>query len=143
MRIPLLLISLLFFSILAEAQRQGIKGQVFWLSGNQMPSPDKVKSPQQGVVREIYIYNAATQSDATSQDGFFTEIKTTFITKVTSNTDGSFLVKLPEGKYSVLVKEPQGLFANTFDGNGCINCISVRNKKYSWITIVVDYEAAY
>ncbi|HEY3402758.1 MAG TPA: carboxypeptidase regulatory-like domain-containing protein [Ohtaekwangia sp.] len=142
MRILLFLISLILFSA-AEAQRQGIKGQVFWLSGNQMPGPDKGKSPQQGIVREIHIYNAANLSDATSQGGFYSEIKTSFVQKVTSNPDGSFLVKLPQGRYSLFVKEPQGLFANTFDGQGCINCISVRKKKYSWITIVVDYEAAY
>jgi len=139
----LLLISLLFFSHFGIAQQQGIRGQVFWLSGNQMPGPDKSKSPQQGVSREIHIYNAATQSDATYQDGFFTDIKTTFIKTVKSNTDGVFMVKLPVGKYSLFVKESGGLFANTFDGKGCINCISVTRRKYTWITIVVDYEAAY
>ena len=137
------LISLLFFAPCAKAQRQGIRGQVFWLSGNQMPGPDKTRSPQQGIIREIFIYNATTQSDAIYRDGFFADIKTCFVTKVVSNSDGLFSVNLPEGRYSLFVKEQNGLFANTFDVNGCISCVSVSRKKYSWISIVVDYQAAY
>ena len=138
-----ILISLLFFSGYVLAQRQGIKGQVFWLSGNQMPQRGKPKSPQQGIEREIYVYHATTLADAIIQNGFYTEIKTPFIAKVVSDANGLFFVKLPEGRYSVFVKEPGGLFANIFDGNNCINCINVSKKKYTWITIVVDYEAAY
>jgi hypothetical protein len=127
----------------ATAQKQGIEGQVFWLSGNQMPGPDRGRSPQQGIVREIYIYNATTLSDVTQQDGFYADIKTVFVTKVTTRSDGSFKVKLPPGKYTVFVKETKGLFANLFDGNGCINCVLVQPKRYAWITVTVDYEAAY
>ena len=127
----------------SAAQKQGIKGQVFWLSGNQMPGPGKANSPQQGIVREVFIYNATNQKDALSQDGFFNEVNSVFITKATSGPDGSFEIKLPPGRYSVFVKEEKGLCANLFDSNGCINCVTVRPKKYSWITVTVDYDAAY
>ncbi|WP_333820125.1 carboxypeptidase regulatory-like domain-containing protein [Ohtaekwangia sp.] len=136
-----ILVSLLFN---AQAQKQGIRGQVFWVSGNQMPSTDRTtRAPQQGIVREIYIYNATTLQDVTQQNGFFSNIQTAFVTKVISDKDGSFHVKLPQGKYSVFIKEDQGLFANLYDSNGCINCVSVRPRKFSWITITVDYQAAY
>jgi hypothetical protein len=145
MRKLILLITLISLLGTVQAQRQGIQGQVFWVSGDQMPIPipEKAKTPQQGIVREIYIYNAATLKDATQQDGFFSEIQTTMVAKVLSSADGSFKVKLPEGKYSVFVKEDKGLFANLYDGNGCINCITVKPRKYSWITLTVDYQAAY
>ncbi|HEY9048988.1 MAG TPA: carboxypeptidase regulatory-like domain-containing protein [Ohtaekwangia sp.] len=144
MRKLLLLTTLVSLLFSAQAQKQGVRGQVFWVSGNQMPGPDQqVKTPQQGIVREIYIYNATRLQDATQQNGFFSNISTTLVAKVISDKDGSFKVKLPEGKYSVFVKEDQGLFANLYDGNGCINCVSVKPRKYSWITITVDYQAAY
>ncbi|MFD1002892.1 carboxypeptidase regulatory-like domain-containing protein [Ohtaekwangia kribbensis] len=144
MRKLLLFIALISLLENAAAQKPGIlQGQVFWVSGDQMPGPDKTRNPQQGIVREIYIYNAANLSDATQQDGFFTVIQTALVAKVMSESDGSFKVKLPPGKYSVFVKEDKGLFANLYDSNGCINCVNVNPRKSSWITLTVDYLAAY
>lgn len=140
-KFPILI--LLTLSYITHAQKQGVQGQVFWLSGNLMPGPGKGASPQQGIVREVFIYNAANQKDNPSEDGFFKEINSTFVQKTTSAPDGSFKVKLPPGRYSVFVKEEKGLFANLFSSDGCINCITVRPKKYAWVTITVDYEAAY
>jgi len=143
MRKLIVLLALVSLLGTASAQKQGIEGQVFWLSGNQMPSPDKSRGPNQGIRREVHIYNAATLAEASQQDGFYTEIKTAFVAKLVTQSDGTFKVKLPPGKYSVFVKENKGLFANLMDGNGCINCIVVAPKKYTWVTITVDYEAAY
>ncbi|HEY4655781.1 MAG TPA: carboxypeptidase regulatory-like domain-containing protein [Cyclobacteriaceae bacterium] len=124
-------------------QRQGIKGQVFWLSGNQMPGPDRTVAPDLGISREILIYELTTFSDAAQQDMFFSDIKTRQVASVVSRDDGRFKVKLPPGRYSVFVKEPKGLFANLFTGSGEINPVTVEPKKYAWMSITVDYEAAY
>ncbi len=140
-----LLLTLLLFTVQlsVEAQKQGVKGQVFWLSGNQMPGPDKGRSPQQGIVREIVIYPEIKLEDTKQTDGFFTDIQIKPIARVISKPDGSFKIKLPPGNYSLFVKESKGLFANLFDGQGIINPITVKAKKYTWITLTVDYEAAY
>jgi hypothetical protein len=125
------------------AQKQGIKGQIYWISGNQMPGPETKSSPQQGVQREVYVYELTYVKDC-KQDGlFFTSIPTHLVTQRVSNPDGTFKVKLLPGKYSVFVKEPKGLFANLFDQNNAINPIIVKEKNYAWITIAIDYEAAY
>ncbi|MEO7990441.1 MAG: carboxypeptidase regulatory-like domain-containing protein [Chryseolinea sp.] len=140
----LLLILLLFtIQLSAEAQKQGIKGQVFWLSGNQMPGPDKNRSPQQGIVREVVVYPEVKLQDSKQTDGFFTDIQSKPIASFVSKPDGSFKIKLPPGNYSVFVKESKGLFANLFNGQGIINPVTVKIKKYTWITLTVDYEAAY
>jgi len=139
----LFILILLACSFLTNAQKQGIRGQVFWLSGNQMPGPGKTLSPQHGVIREIHIYNAANLSDNPTQNGFFNSVATVLVAKVISESDGSFKVRLEPGRYSVFVKEKDALFANLFDGQGCINCIIVKPKKFSWLTITVDYEAAF
>ncbi len=141
----LLLITVLLVNIgSALAQKQGIQGQVFWLSGNQMPGPErKPASTHQGIAREIHIYNAVS-TDRTKREGnFYVTIDAVLVTTVQSNADGTFKVKLPPGRYSLFTKEKEGLFANLLDGNGCINCIVVKKKKYSWITITVDYDAAF
>jgi hypothetical protein len=143
MRTLFFLMVLFQFHASSFGQKQGIQGQVFWLSGNQMPGPEKAVTPQQGIVREIHVYNAVTLANTQRQDGFFQNIDAVLVTKVSTNPDGSFRIKLPPGKYSLFTKEEKGLFANLYDGNGCINCISVKPRKYSWITITVYYEAAY
>jgi len=139
-------LTFLIFSLIvmqSYAQREGIQGEVFWLSGNQMPGPGKVSSPQQGVIREIYIYEVTRLQDTEQINGFFTNIKTPLVTKVSSQADGSFHVKLPPGEYSLFVKEEKGLFANLISNDGKVNSVLVKPKKYSYITIAIDYEAVF
>lgn len=123
---------------------QGVKGQVFWISGNQMPGPGHTKSSHYGVQREILIYELTTTIEAQlTPDGFFGDIQTRLIMSVTTKADGSFNVKLPVGKYSVFVKEEKGLYANLFDEKNAINPVEVSEKQYTWLPITIDYEAAY
>jgi len=138
---------LLFLSlavVTTYAQRQGIKGKVEWISGNQMPGPDKPTTNPQGIKREIYIYQATTLAQTSHQDGvFFSHITTPFVKKVSSKKNGAFCVKLPSGEYSVFVKEPRGLFANSFDGQNRIQCVQVKSGEYTSVTLLVNYEASY
>jgi hypothetical protein len=143
MRTAMCLIAL-FTSLPAFSQKQGIQGQVFWVSGDQMPAPDqRPTNPRQGILREIHIYPAIYHNSTQNQGEFYHSIDATPVAKVFTDQEGNFKVKLPAGKYSVFTKEQKGLFANLMDVKGCINCIEVKPKKYTWITITVDYEAAY
>jgi hypothetical protein len=142
MRLTLSLL-LLFCAFSAYSQKQGLKGQVFWVSGNQMPSPDAVLSPNQGAVRDVLIYELTNVTDATQVGPFFRDIKTKLVATVQSNTDGTFKIKLPVGSYSVFTKEKNGLYANLFDGKGNINCVTIKEGQWAWRTITIDYEAAY
>ena len=140
-----LLLVLAFFGFVqfTKGPKEGIQGQVFWLSGNQMPGPGKSIPPQQGVTREIVVYKAAILQETEQTDQFFNNVKTELVAKAMSKPDGTFKIKLPPGKYSVFTQETKGLFANVIDKNGCVSCVEVRPKKYSWVAITVDYEAAY
>jgi len=124
-------------------QKQGIRGEVYWLNGNQMPGPGRSVAPGLGIKREIHIYEVATRDETEYQDVFFSDIKTRHVATVMSDTNGKFKVKLPPGRYSVFVKEPQGLFANLFSTSGEINPVVVEPRKFTWVSITVDYEAAY
>lgn len=130
-------------STITCGQKQGIRGQVFWLSGNQMPGPGAQRAAQQGIVREIHIYKVATFDDVVMENNYYSQVKTELVAKVLSEKDGYFKVRLPPGEYSVFTVEPKGLFANMFDVKNRINPVVVEPKKFTWITITVDYEAAY
>lgn len=138
--LPLLLT---FLSFACLAQKQGLQGQVFWVSGNQMPSPEAVLSPNQGAVREVLIYDLTNTTDATQVGPFFRDIKTRLVATTQSKPDGTFKIKLPVGTYSVFTKERNGLYANLFDGQGFINPVTIKAGQYAWKTITIDYEAAY
>lgn len=137
----------LFFALTlisnSEAQKQGLCGKVVWTGGNQMPGPDKKESDSFGIIREVHIYEVTRTSDATQQDGFYANLQTKFVKKVTSKKDGSFSVKLPSGTYSVFIKEPDGLWANLFDSQGQINPVIITAKNWATLTINVNYQAAY
>lgn len=139
----ILLMGLLAPEPSALCQRQGIRGKVFWLSGNQMPGPDREMAPNLGIKREIQVYEITTLQDVEQQGAFFSNIKTRLVATGESREDGSFKVKLQPGKYSVFVKEDKGLYANLFTSNGEINPVTVSSRKYTWISITVDYEAVY
>lgn len=108
-----------------------------------MSGPSKTIAPPLGVTREISIYRATYLKDAQQDDQFFSELTTELVTKLWSKEDGTFKVKLPPGEYSVFTRESKGLYAGVIDKNGCINCVIVKPKKYSWVAITIDYDVPY
>ena len=134
---------LLLSSFAALSQRQGVHGQVFWVSGNQMPGPEAILSPNQGAVREILVYELTNFNDVTQIGPFFRDIKTKMVASILSKPDGTFKLKLPPGSYSVFTKEKNGLYANLFDEKSNINPVLVKTGRYAWKTITIDYEAAF
>lgn len=140
---PALFLLLFSLSLSAYSQKQGLKGQVFWVSGNQMPGPEAVLSPNQGAIRDVLIYEITNVTDATQVGPFFRDIKTRLIATIQSKPDGTFKIKLPVGSYSVFTKERNGLYANLFDGKGYINPVIIKEGQWGWKTITIDYDAAY
>ena len=125
------------------AQQQGVKGQLYLVTGNQMPSPDRKHIPRKGVVREIYIYELTNVAEVDKEDGFYKKVYTKFVKSQFSKADGTFKIKLPPGKYSLFVKENKGLHANLFDSENNISPFTVERKTYTWMTVTIDYAATY
>jgi hypothetical protein len=140
-----LIILLAFLSLpqFTKPPREGISGQVLWLRSDQMSGHSKTIAPPLGVTREIHIYKATSVADTRQDEEFFSEIKTELVTKTWSKEDGTFRIKLHPGEYSVFIRESRGLYANIIDKNGCINCIVVKPRKYSWVGITIDYDVPY
>ncbi|WP_439881072.1 carboxypeptidase-like regulatory domain-containing protein [Pontibacter sp. MBLB2868] len=123
---------------------QGIKGQVLWLAGNQMPSPDAPPSKGRGVERTLYIYELTNSSQAKTTDGVFhTNIQTNLVTQVVTDANGNFAVSLKPGKYSLFSKEEKGLFASIFDGEMNINPIEVQKGQVTNVEFLINYQASY
>ena|SRR5690554_6171275 len=125
--------------------KEGIAGQLIWLEGNLMPTIDDSRTLPKGqpVQREVHIYALTKTSEAEREDGFYKAVQTELIQKVMSDKNGIFKASLPPGKYSIFVKESQGLFANSFDGYGNITPVEVFKDEVTTISIEINYMAAY
>ncbi len=78
-----------------------------------------------------------------SDGNFYTHIKTRLIKKILTDSSGQFTVHLVPGKYSVFVKEGNGLYANKLDGQGNINPVEVTRGSKTDLLIRIDYKAVY
>lgn len=132
-----------------DSIRQGIRGKVIWLEGNMMPTVTEdnstIKSREEKPIeRTVYIYELTSGEQVEEiESGFYTNIETKLVKKVKTGKDGHFQAALKPGQYSLLVKEPQGLYANLYDGKGNINPVTVKKDSVSRIIIKVDYKAVY
>lgn len=132
-----------------DSIRQGIRGKVIWLEGNMMPTiaedTSTIKSREgKPIERTVYIYELTSREQAEEvESGFYTDIETELVKKVEAGEDGHFQAALEPGRYSLLVKEPKGLYANLYDGEGNINPVTVKKDSVSHVEIKVDYKAVY
>ena len=94
-------------------------------------------------MREVFFCKPLKSGDLTKSGRFYTGVENHLVKKVKSDTDGNFAVSLPEGKYSVFTKEDEGFYANSFDGQGFIQLVTVKQDEVTYLTLKVDYKAAY
>ncbi|MEO8403936.1 MAG: hypothetical protein ABI480_05060 [Chitinophagaceae bacterium] len=141
----LCLLVLASFTPAAFCHRSGISGHVYFVSGNQMPSPDRPAAAPQGLKTTLYVYELTNMSQV-GRDGvsaFYKSISTKLVKTVETNDDGSFKVKLKPGKYSLFVKKGDLFFSNIFDGENNIYPVEVEKGKMTEEEFKVNYGAAY
>lgn len=129
----------------STAASQGIAGEVWWLEGDFMPriggKPSGRRTP---VERELLIYPAINVAQTEGQTGpLFPSLSGQPVVSIASNESGEFSIQLPEGTYSVFTVEPNGFYANSFDGQGLINPVTVKKGEMTPITIEINYMATF
>lgn len=128
----------------AQQQGQGLRGTVSFMQGDHMPGTGPRTGTTEPVAREILIYEKTGPGQVRQEDGtFYTQIKTKKIASVWSDNNGRYQVTLPVGTYSVFVKEAGKLYANSSDGQGYINTITVERNTFTDLDIAINYKAAY
>lgn len=127
--------------------KQGICGVVREKRGNYMPSPDSPRQNPDGspVVREVLIFPLLNMNQVEAgENGFINSVGDAKPVKtVTSGKDGKFCVSLPIGQYTVMVREPKGLYANLSDSQGNIFPVSVQKSKSISVTVDITHQAVF
>ena len=126
--------------------KQGVKGTVIWMEGNMMPSfGEKASDKKKGkpVVREVLFCKPTKMNDLPHEGTIFQNADKNLVKKTTSDEEGKFSIELPAGKYSVFTKEEGGYFANSFDGDGNVNIVEVKEGEITEMNIDVNYKAAF
>lgn len=150
---------ILYFSVSVSAQKsprrkaantvtkQGICGMVREKRGNYMPSPDSPRQNPDGapVVREVLIFPLLNKSQVEEgENGFISSVGDAKPVKtLKSGKDGKFCVSLPVGQYTVMVREPKGLYSNLSDSQGNIFPVRVQQNKSVSITIDITHQAVF
>lgn len=132
-----------------QPEGQGITGQITWLEGNLMPtisdSGNESKKESQGVPvkRTLRIYPLLKISDMSMENGLFKSLAAKPITEIETDEFGKYSLQLSPGRYSVFTVEEDGLFANTFDGEGNVQPVTVKEGEWTLLDIVINYKAVY
>ncbi|MBC8153962.1 MAG: hypothetical protein H7Z72_13715 [Bacteroidetes bacterium] len=130
----------------AVKHSHSICGTVTEKRGNQMPGPDRPQPPGQPVVRQVAVFAVLTMEQVVSDEsGFITDLKGAKpLQTIRSGKDGKFCFgKLPAGQYSVLVREPKGWYANSFDAQNHLNPVAVKSGQTTKNIVEITHDAAF
>lgn len=144
--VPFLLMSCVLQNNSGYSLKQGLYGNIYWLQGNMMPSPDEPTKTTNGrpIERQVNIYEVATVKDVIGQAPLFTKVNTKLVKSVKSNGKGFYECELPIGRYSIFtVEEKEGFFANSFNDEEEINVIEIKDREKIRLDININYKAAY
>ena len=140
-----LLILILCSCMTIFSRQSGIRGHVYLIKGNQMPSPDIKPAPPKGLATTIYIYELTniSQVKQSARASFYTTINAKLIKTVGSDETGSFKISLPAGWYSLFIKKDDLFYASIFDDKQNIAPVEIKKGLYTSIDIRADYDAVY
>ncbi|HOO10296.1 MAG TPA: hypothetical protein PKW06_10185 [Cyclobacteriaceae bacterium] len=120
-----------------QAQRYGIKGQLYWATPESSGTRETVT--YSGVPLEIYVHGLTSVAEVDIVDGAISKIYTPVVDRFFCKWDGSFKARLPAGSYSVFVRYQNRYYGNLQDANGNLSPVTMGLKRNEWITITIDY----
>ncbi|MEQ8363500.1 MAG: hypothetical protein RH948_11565 [Cyclobacteriaceae bacterium] len=122
-----------------QAQRYGIKGQLYWSTSESVSTSQTVT--YNGIPLEIFVHELTSTAEVDMLDGVITKIYTPVADRFFCKWDGSFKSRLPAGKYSVFVRYKDRFYGNLQDANDNLSPVFLGQNKSEWITITIDYSS--
>ena len=143
----LLLACLLPFMGLLGCARDTVRvtGEVVRVRGDQMPSPDLPPSNPPGFETTLYFFEPFRAADAERVDGngTYRDIRSPLKGSAKSDSNGRFALRLPAGRYSLLIGRDSLYYTNIQDGEGYLNPVEVGKRGENRIRLKADWDAVY
>jgi hypothetical protein len=113
----------------------GVWGTVSTIEGNCMPfigTGTASTCKAYAIQREVRIYAYTTTNDALPKNpliGLYDSFSTALLKTVQADAKGFYQVSLPDGKYTIVFVEDGKLYSNSFDNNGGLTAVEVKQNK--------------
>jgi hypothetical protein len=122
-----------------------VTGKIQRVVGNQMPSPDLENEEPGGFSTTVFFFEPTLMNMGmpTGEQGVFLMTNKKLVAKVLAEKDGSFKLKLKQGKYSVLLGKDGQYYSNISDLEGLINPIHIIKGNNKPIALRADWGAIY
>ena len=126
---------------------EGIWGTVSSMEGNCMPivPPGNSSCIHCPVKRTVKIYEYTLLSNATPSGNstlFFDNFNTHLLAQADTDENGFFQINIAPGTYTIAVVENGKLYANSRDGQGGLNPVTLTSGKLN-ANVVMTYKAAF
>jgi hypothetical protein len=143
--LTILLVTAIFVSPQPPASPKdstGIKGYVYSVSGNQMPSPSRKPSSHHGTgVRSVICIFRLTNTGQVVRQGqspYYIAVNTVLVKQADTDDKGFFSVLLPPGRYSVFTKKGNLFYASRMDEKNNIAPVEVLPGKMTELECRVE-----
>ena len=129
----------------ANKMKQGIRGSVTEVKGNQMPGPGRELPPPKAIQTTVYVFEPTSLSQvvAVGASPLYSAIRTKLVDSVQTDEKGLFAFSLKPGTYSIFARVDGYYFANVFDGKNTIAPVTVEEGKVTEANILVNDKATY
>jgi hypothetical protein len=119
----------------------GVAGTLLKKDGNCMPmiGSSSTSCRTYPVIRTILIYDYTTTNEVDGCGPSYKSVHSKLVAQCKSDQDGFFQVAVDPGKYSIFIKENDNFYANSYDGQGGIQPITVENNSVNIMTLVLNY----
>ena len=124
---------------------QGIKGYVTENQGNRMPMKQIEQKVSKGLQCRILIFESTSINDTKPNyiSNLYEIIRTKQVGFVETDSTGQFSVELPEGKYSLFIKQGDKFYANIFNQYNQIALFEVLPNQFTEAHLTLNRGATY
>jgi len=91
------------------------------------------------VQRTIRVYNYTTLKEVEGHIPLYDAVNSRLVAKTESDENGFYQISLQPGKYSVFIMEKNKYYANSKDGQGGINSVSIVKDSVTIELLRIDY----
>ena len=122
---------------------QGIEGKVLRLSGNQMPIIGKTMSEPDPVSTAVWIFSGKIQRKGTYWSVSEACLHPKWIAYILSDDEGSFLIGLPPGEYTLFAQYGSALYLNAFASEQTYQSVRVAEGQLTKFDLINTEKAVF